>query len=153
MVWRKFLPIMFWIRGPGHWVSRWFWLLWSCTSRCGGLGTFSSIFGWTPHLHKIFTIGGPFPLPGWSPWRLWIIILPFSLLTPLFWHVFDQLKLTNLKSKQTLTKLTKRTNKNGYQSCIMSLFLNFTLESSKGGHSNKGYSRDITPNCHNCCNL
>ena len=29
----------------------------------------------------------------------------------------------------------------------------FTLESSKGGHPNKGYSKDITPNCHNCCNL
>ena len=47
----------------------------------------------------------------------------------------------------------QKNKQNGCQSCIMSLYLNFTLESSKGGHSNKRYSRDITPNCHNCCNL
>ena len=41
-------------------------------------------------------------------------------------------------------------NKDGY------LEVSSSLESSTyvtGGHPNKGYSRDITPNCHNCCNL
>ena len=164
MISGKRLPPLVWWTLPSDGICRRFWLN-SCSystgcrgSRLGGRSRLRGalggcrVLGRTEQLHKVLTKGGFFFLSlllllGWgSPVSSLFLFVPLGM-------TFNELKPDLLKFSKINNCWPKLLTKREQDVCQNSLFLNFSLKSSKGGHSNKGYSRDITPNCHNCCNL